>query len=63
VSGRLAAARLVGGRSVRVGLRQSRTSGVGNHGVGGHPHEAGAGGVGEQEDPFAAVSGADVGRA
>jgi len=63
VSGRLPATRLVSARPVFVGLCQSRASGVGNRGVGSRPLESGAGGVGEQEDPFAAVGGADVARA
>jgi hypothetical protein len=46
--------------SAGLGVFQSRASGVGSDGEG---DEAGAGGDGEEEDAFAAVGGADVGRA
>jgi len=55
--GVLPATRVLRGRPGWVGLCQSRAGGVEGR------QEAGSGGVGEQEDPVAAVGGADVGRA
>jgi hypothetical protein len=43
---------------VGLGVCQSRASGVGSH-----PDEPGADRIGEEEDPVAAVGGADVARA